>query len=101
MTATSRNKPLTNQERFDKLRERIMELGTLLYEQECKVSVYDKTHLEVSAGGYIKYEYRGCDTPTKILDGMRATLKGMVADIKARRDELNDALETINDALEV
>ncbi len=94
-------KPLTNQERFDKLRERIKDLGGILWETECRVNVYQGTHLEVSAGGYVKYEYRGCDTPAKILDGMRATLKGVVASLKARRDELTEALDTINDALEV
>ena len=94
-------KPLTNQERFDNLRERIKELGTLLWEEECRVSVYQGTYLEVSAGGYVKYEFRGCDTPAKILDGMRATLKGVVQSLKDRRDELNAALDNINDALEV
>lgn len=94
-------KPLTNQERFNKLRERIKELGTVLWEDECHVNVYQGTHLEVSAGGYVKYEFRGCDTPAKILDGMRATLKGVVQSLKDRRDELTEALETINDALEV
>lgn len=108
MTAKSSREPasappkaMTNQERFNELRERIMELGTLLWEVECRVNVYDKTHLQVSAGGYVKYEFRGCDTPDKILDGMRETLKGVVATLKGRRDEINEALETINDALEV
>jgi len=94
-------KTLTNQERFDKLRERIKELGSILWEEECRVNLYQGTHLEVSAGGYVKYEYRGSDTPAKVLDGMRATLKGVVQSLKDRRDELQEALDTIDDTLEV
>lgn len=112
MTAKSRKKktavsakppapPMTNQERFDKLRERIMEAGTILWETDCRVNVYEKTHLEVSAGGYVKYDFHGCDTPAKILDGMRATLKGVVQSLKERRDELTEALSYTEDALEV
>ena len=94
-------KPMTAQDRFDKLRERIQELGSILWGDECRVNVYQKTHLEVSSGGYVKYEFHGCDTTAKLLDGMRATLKGVIRSLKERRDELNDALETIDDALEV
>lgn len=53
MTAKSRKaptKPLTNQEQFDKLKDRIVELGSLLWEEECHVNLYEGTHLEVSAG---------------------------------------------------
>ena len=100
-TAKAPAPPLTNQERFDKLRERIKEAGSILWETECRVNVYDKTHLEVSAGGYVKYDFHGCDTPAKILDGMRTTLKGVVEGIKARRDELTEALSYTEDALEV
>ena len=83
-------KPMTAQDRFDNL-----------WGDECRVNVYQKTHLEVSSGGYVKYEFHGCDTTAKLLDGMRATLKGVIRSLKERRDELNDALETIDDALEV
>ena len=100
-TAKAPAPPLTNQERFDKLRERIKEAGSILWETECRVNVYEKTHLEVSAGGYVKYDFHGCDTPAKILDGMRTTLKGVVEGIKARRDELTEALSYTEDALEV
>lgn len=100
MTKTARNGP-TNQERFDKLRERIKDAGTVLWETECRVNVYQGTHLEVSAGGYVKYEFHGCDTPAKILDGMRTTLKGVVEALKTRRDEINEALSYTEDALEV
>lgn len=98
--------PRTNQERFDDLRERITELGTVLWEcreGECRVNVYQSTHLEVSAKGYIKYESRGCDTPAKLLDAMRAVLKGVTKSLLERRDEINDALDaltTMNDDLE-
>ena len=112
MSATTRKKktavsakapapPMTNQERFNKLRDRIMEAGSILWETECRVNVYEKTHLEVSAGGYVKYDFHGCDTPAKILDGMRTTLKGVVEGIKTRRDELTEALSYTEDALEV
>lgn len=111
MTAKSRKKPaavakapavpLTNQERYNTLKGHIIELGTILWEDECRVNLYQRTHLEVSAGGYVKYDFHGCDTPAKILDGMRITLKGVVEGIKARRDELTEALSYTEDALEV
>lgn len=63
------------------------------------MNLYQGTHLEVSAGGYVKYEFHGCDTPAKVLSGMRTTLKGIVASLKDRREELNNAIKDIDLAL--
>jgi hypothetical protein len=85
----------SNQVRFDKLRERITDLGLVLWtSSEVNVNVYDKgQHLEVSSEGYVKYEARGLTSAAELLSKMEVCLEGMINNAKSRMTELSEAIQ--------
>ena len=88
---TAKRKP--NQHRYFVLKDTLISLGQILWEGEVNVYVYDNgKRLQVSAGGYVKYECPTCDTPAKLLEEMQKAVDEVVKALRARRDEIDEAL---------